>query len=123
MKDMSGIFLGTTSFNDDLSNWDVSSVKDMYGMFWGATFFKRQLCGTAWAHSQAKKTIMFAVTSGSISTTTCTTRTPMTLFSSQSRDELKSVLDACLKLSPTGDSSTHTDQSESGTYQGCVNRH
>ena len=63
VKDMSGMFLGATSFNGDLGKWDVSSVKDMYGMFWGASGFNRKLCGDAWVHSQAKKTIMFQDTS------------------------------------------------------------
>ena len=75
VKDMSGMFLGATSFNGDLGKWDVSSVKDMYGMFWGATIFKRKLCGASWVHSKAKKTIMFAGTSGSISPTECMTAT------------------------------------------------
>ena len=90
------MFLGATSFNGDLSKWDVSSVKDMYGMFWGATFFKRKLCGVVWVHSQTKETVMFVVTSGSISSNVCAITA--VFFLSQSRSDHKSVADVYLEL-------------------------
>ena len=71
VKDMNGMFLGASSFNGDLVKWDVSSVQDMSGMFGGATLFKRTLCGAAWVNSKAKKTSMFAGSSGLISQFTC----------------------------------------------------
>ena len=71
VKDMRDMFLDASSFNGDLEKWDVSNVKDMSGMFSGANFFKRKLCGTAWIHSNAKKTSMFAGSSGSISEEPC----------------------------------------------------
>ena len=70
-KDMNGMFLGASSFNGDLAKWDVSRVQDMSGMFGGATVFKRTLCGAAWVNSKAKKTSMFAGSSGLISQFTC----------------------------------------------------
>ena len=39
VADMSGMFNGATSFNGDLSSWDVSQVTDMSGMFAGASLF------------------------------------------------------------------------------------
>ena len=71
VKDMRDMFLDASSFNGDLEKWDVSNVKDMSGMFSGANFFKRKLCGAAWVHSNAKKTSMFAGSSGSISKEPC----------------------------------------------------
>ena len=71
---------GCSKFNDDISGWDTSSAKDMYGMFWGASVFNRKLCGDAWVHSQAKKTIMFAGTSGSISLTACAMASVVTVY-------------------------------------------
>ena len=70
-ENMRGMFLGATSFNGDLTKWDVSSVKDMSDMFRGAKIFKRELCGAAWVYSKAKKTTMFAGSSGSISRDSC----------------------------------------------------
>ena len=61
-----------TSFNGDISKWDVSNVKDMTSMFQHASAFKQELCGTAWFHSKATKDFMFAGSSGSISDTVCT---------------------------------------------------
>ena len=71
VKDMRDMFLDASSFNGDLEKWDVSNVKDMSGMFGGTSLFKRKLCGTAWVHSSAKKTSMFAGSSGSISRHYC----------------------------------------------------
>ncbi|KAL7535273.1 hypothetical protein ACHAXR_006385 [Thalassiosira sp. AJA248-18] len=47
VNDMEYMFYGATSFNDDLSTWDVSSVNYMSGMFYRAASFHQDLC--AWA--------------------------------------------------------------------------
>ena len=73
---MPDMFLHASSFNSDISKWDVSRVGSMDYMFWDATLFKRNLCGAAWVYSKAKKTMMFAGSSGSISRTVCTAKTP-----------------------------------------------
>ena len=75
VKDMSSMFLAAKSFNRDLSKWDVSSVANMDYMFWDATVFKRKLCGAPWVHSTARKTVMFAGSSGSIPETVCAAST------------------------------------------------
>ena len=85
MQDTSGIILGITSFNGDLSKWDVSSVKDMYGMFWEATFFKRKLCGVVWVHSE---TVMFADKCGSISSNVCAITNTPPVFSPQNKIQI-----------------------------------
>ena len=40
---MSVMFRGATSFNSDLSKWNVGNVKDMSYMFDGATSFNSDL--------------------------------------------------------------------------------
>ena len=65
------MFKEATSFNQDLSKWDVSRVTDMDYMFAGATAFKQSLCGEAWVNSKATNNGMFDRSSGSISTTVC----------------------------------------------------
>ena len=40
---MSGMFIGATSFNQDLSNWNMSNVTTIGGMFNGATSFNQSL--------------------------------------------------------------------------------
>merc|ERR1719353_1768211 len=95
VKDMSSMFLSAKIFNRDLSKWDVSRVTNMDYMFWEAKLFKRKLCGAAWVHSKARKTVMFAGSSGSISQTVCAI-TPA-VFSPQSKEELKNAVDAYLK--------------------------
>ena len=72
-RDMSGMFRGAYSFNGDISKWDVSRVSKMDNMFRGASLFARKLCGSAWVHSKASKSAMFADSPGSISTRVCTT--------------------------------------------------
>ena len=99
---MRGMFLGATSFNGDLSKWDVSSVTDIRGMFLGATLFKRNFCTTAWVHSKASKDAMFEGSSGSISSTVCEVNTIPAIFSPQSGVELKSAVDAYLQQLPKG---------------------
>ena len=41
---MNFMFQSSTAFNQDLSNWDISSVTDMRYMFYGAYSFNQQLC-------------------------------------------------------------------------------
>ena len=89
------MFLGSTSFNGDLSKWDASSVNDMDDMFFGAKTFKRKLCTAAWIHSKASKDGMFEGSSGSISSRVCSTT--RRAFSPQSRGELKSAVSECLE--------------------------
>ncbi len=43
VRDMSYLFMDATSFDSDLSDWDVSNVDDMSGMFWNATSFDSDL--------------------------------------------------------------------------------
>ena len=62
---MEGMFFEATSFNGDLSRWNVSSAKNMSSMFEGATSFDRQLDGT-WSTSTADKTYMFSNSPGTI---------------------------------------------------------
>ena len=40
--------MDATSFNGDVSAWDVSSVTDMSNMFLGAISFDQLLCNTEW---------------------------------------------------------------------------
>jgi len=43
VKDMSYMFYGCTKFNSDISKWDVSSVEDMNGMFYYCSKFNQDL--------------------------------------------------------------------------------
>merc|ERR1712218_388808 len=65
-------------------------------MFRDTVSFKHKLCGPAWVYSTATKSAMFSGSSGSISWTVCP-------FSPQSKRQLQSAIDACLKLSSKGD--------------------
>ena len=75
---MNYMFSRATAFNADLSDWDVSSVKNMDMMFFGAKSFERVLCSRAWLDSQAEKFRMFAASPGSISTE-CASTTQSTI--------------------------------------------
>ena len=101
---MTGMFRWATSFNRDISKWDVSSVDNMDYMFGDKTLFKRKLCGAGWVYLKASKTVMFAWSSESISHCVATTPVTIPVFSPQSRAELKSaVVDTCLKLGECSD--------------------
>ncbi|MCY4161070.1 MAG: BspA family leucine-rich repeat surface protein [Flavobacteriaceae bacterium] len=43
VTDMSHLFNGRSSFNDDIGDWDVSSVTNMTGMFFRATSFNQDI--------------------------------------------------------------------------------
>ena len=62
---MNEMFLFATSFNGDLSQWDVSNCANMGHMLGGATSFTHQL-GGAWSTSTANKYAMFLNCPGSI---------------------------------------------------------
>ena len=57
------MFKGATSFNADISKWDVSRVTDMRRMFYAASSFSQKLSG-AWSTSRADKHAMFTGTKG-----------------------------------------------------------
>merc|ERR1719201_1105437 len=65
------MFNRASAFNQDLSMWDVSAVTVMLSMFRDASAFKRELCGSAWVQSKADKRDMFEGSPGSIASTVC----------------------------------------------------
>ena len=62
---MDHTFCGATSFTGDLSSWDVGQVESMSCTFVNATSFTHQLAG-AWATSTARKTYMCRKSPGTI---------------------------------------------------------
>ena len=67
VTDMTRMFSWATTFNSDISKWAVSSVASMDYMFVNAALFNQKLCGADWVNSKASKKDMFAGSSGSIS--------------------------------------------------------
>merc|ERR1712032_844078 len=67
VTNMKEMFAAASSFNGDVSKWDVSSVSDMSAMFGYASSFAQTLCG-AWGTSKAKKDNTFAGSQGRIGT-------------------------------------------------------
>ncbi|WP_222984396.1 BspA family leucine-rich repeat surface protein [Flagellimonas meishanensis] len=63
ITDISYMFSGATSFNGDLSNWDVGNVTNMQGMFDGAALFNGDI--SSWTTSSV--TNMIAMFSGATS--------------------------------------------------------
>ena len=76
VTEMKAMFSSASAFNQDLSKWDVSAVTSMESMFFGASAFKRELCGAVWMDSKAEKDDMFSDSPGSISSAVCTTAAP-----------------------------------------------
>ena len=73
VTNMDSMFTGAAAFNGDISTWNVARVTDMVSMFYSARSFRRSLCGAAWVNLKADKTAMFYGSSGSISKSPCTT--------------------------------------------------
>merc|ERR1719460_859085 len=71
---MGGMFFAAPSFNGDIAKWDVSRVTDMSNMFKSASSFERTLCGK-WATSMAQKDQMFDGSAGKLCTFARTTPT------------------------------------------------
>lgn len=59
---MDSTFKGAEAFNQDISNWDITSVTDFDSMFNGATAFDKSLC---WDASGGTVVDMFTGSSGS----------------------------------------------------------
>ena len=68
---MAAMFMAAAVFNGDISKWDVSSVNNMNYMFKDAVLFNQKLCGAAWVHSKASKTLMFARSPGTLCDGAC----------------------------------------------------
>ena len=71
VTDMSAMFSYAYLFNSDMSKWDVSRVTYMGYMFYDASSFNQKLCGEAWVNSKADKLYMFSGSPGSRSMTVC----------------------------------------------------
>ena len=122
VTDMNSMFSNAKAFNCDLSKWDVSNVQNMDHMFYDAASFTHILCSAAWARSTAAQSAkeMFTGSSGSLlavsnkgctafdskaelklATTNATTATTTALhsrmFAPQTKNELKTAVDECLK--------------------------
>ena len=62
VTNISGLFQGATSFNSDISGWDVSAVTNFYNMFYGASAFNQNL--SSWQVDSATDLTGFLVNSG-----------------------------------------------------------
>ncbi|MFV0554244.1 MAG: BspA family leucine-rich repeat surface protein [Mangrovibacterium sp.] len=61
VKDMGYMFCGATKFNQDLSDWDVSSVEDMSQMFRSADAFNNKGEPLDWGNKTKNVTTMYAM--------------------------------------------------------------
>ena len=55
VKNMYGMFYKCTNFNQDISSWDVSNVTDMEGMFYSCKNFNQDISN--WDVSNVKSTL------------------------------------------------------------------
>ena len=69
VTNMEGMFRGASYFNSDISKWDVSKVTNMNLMFQNAKSFSQTLCA-AWKTSAASKNQIFDTSPGKICTAT-----------------------------------------------------
>ena len=111
---MKGMFFDASSFNGDISKWDVSRVTRMDEMFYNASAFTQNLCTGAWINSKASKSLMFEGSPGSISPMACTITTiPAAVFSPQSGAELSNGVGKYLEYSAKGDGQMHGSEATS----------
>ena len=59
VKNMGFLFSGLSDFNDNVSNWDVSNVVDMRYMFYNCSLLTTIYVGTNWTTANATTTDMF----------------------------------------------------------------
>merc|ERR1719362_2172751 len=88
-----------SSFNGDISEWDVSSAINMDKMFYNASSFAQTLCGK-WLTSKAIKQEMFVGSSGEICATKTATSftTTSTKWAPDSNEELRGVIEKCQQM-------------------------
>ena len=85
VKDMQRMFYDAESFNGDVSEWNVGKVTTMYQMFLGASAFTQTLCGR-WYESTANKVEMFDGSSGKICSAPTTTTGMSTDYTCVAKD-------------------------------------
>merc|ERR1719174_2142511 len=93
---MAGMFASASSFNGDISKWEVSRVTDMCDMFSRASSFTQTLCG-AWYTSIALQDRMFDGSSGRICKTAISPKKRVRGWAPESISELRDVVDQCIK--------------------------
>jgi surface protein len=94
---MEYMFNSAPSFNGDISKWDVSKVINMDKMFYEASSFAQSLCGK-WIISTAIQDDMFVGSSGEICGVTSATR-----ITTASTSKTKSLSPHCDSLASTSD--------------------